>query len=192
MGRAPIIGIGGSTAPTCSSTQALNFALQSAERAGARTRLLSIRELNLPLYMEGEPSVPDSARLLAEEVQKAHGLIWASPLYHGTVSGAFKNTIDWLQLLAKSDPPYLTNKVIGLIATAGGTQGLQAINTMEYMVRALRGWTVPLVAPIPHAYQAFDEQGQPLQARDALLLEKLGVETFKGAQKMAVELVDFR
>jgi FMN reductase len=30
--------------------------------------------------------------------------------------------------------------VIGLMSAAGGTQGLQAINTMEFAVRALRGW----------------------------------------------------
>jgi FMN reductase len=39
---------------------------------------------------------------------------------------------------------------------AGGAQGLQAINTMEFCVRALRGWAVPLVVSVP-AGQAQDE-----------------------------------
>jgi hypothetical protein len=29
----------------------------------------------------------------------------------------------------------LTDKVVGLISTAGGVQGLQAVNTMEFVVR---------------------------------------------------------
>ena len=53
-----------------------------------------------------------------------------------------KNALDWLQPLSQRDPPHLTDKVIGLINTAGGTQGLQAVNTMEFIVRALRGWEV--------------------------------------------------
>jgi NAD(P)H-dependent FMN reductase len=45
----------------------------------------------------------------------------------------------------------LLDKVIGLISAAGGTQGLQAINTMEFAVRALRGWAVPYVVPVAAA-----------------------------------------
>jgi hypothetical protein len=37
------------------------------------------------------------------------------------------------------DPPFLHDKVIGLISTAGGTHGLQAINTMEFAVRGAPG-----------------------------------------------------
>lgn len=40
-----------------------------------------------------------------------------------------------------------------------GVQGLQAVNTMEFVVRALRGWVVPLVIPIPEAWKAFDGRG---------------------------------
>ena len=77
-------------------------------------------------------------------------------MYHGTVSGSFKNALDWLQLLSDRDPPFLTTKVEGLIGTAGGVQGLQAVNTMEFAVRALRGWAVPLVIPVARVWEAFD------------------------------------
>ena len=52
------------------------------------------------------------------------------------MSGAFKNALDWLILLAENDPPYLANKPIGLVTTAGGVQGLQAINTMDFIARS--------------------------------------------------------
>jgi FMN reductase len=45
-----------------------------------------------------------------------------------------------------------------LISTAGGVQGLQAINTMEYVVRALRGFTLPMVIPVSRAWQVFDKE----------------------------------
>ncbi|MEU6574872.1 NAD(P)H-dependent oxidoreductase [Streptomyces sp. NPDC046805] len=31
--------------------------------------------------------------------------MWSSPTYHGSVSGASKNAVDWLALLADHDPP---------------------------------------------------------------------------------------
>jgi FMN reductase len=70
-------------------------------------------------------------------------MIWSSPMYNGTISGFFKNALDWLKVLGDRKPPYLTDKVVGLIRTAGGGQGLKAVNTMEFVVRALRGGLGP-------------------------------------------------
>lgn len=145
-----VAGLGGSLRAGSASRAALEVALAAAADAGAQTELLDLRELDLPLYVPGA-GAPPAAERMAEAVRCADGLLWASPLYHGSVSGAFKNAIDWLQLLARDDPPYLTDKVVGLIAVAGGVQGLQAVNTMEFIVRSLRAFSVPLVAPLPRA-----------------------------------------
>ena len=82
-----------------------------------------------------------------DAVYACDAMIWSSPTYHGSVSGSFNNALDWVIPLAERDPTYLTNKPVGLVATAGGVQGLQAINSMEFVVRALRGWSVRLVQP---------------------------------------------
>ena len=81
-------------------------------------------------------------------------------MYQGTISGAFKNALDWLHVLGSREPPFLHDKVIGLISAAGGTHGLQAINTMEFATRALRGWAVPYVVPVATAARVFDEDGR--------------------------------
>jgi hypothetical protein len=39
-------------------------------------------------------------------------------------------------------------------------QGLQAINSMDFIARALRGWSVPLVQPVAQSWQAFAADGQ--------------------------------
>jgi FMN reductase len=150
-----IVGLGGSLKTDSTSLAALKVALEGASEAGAETELLSVRELDLPLFSP-EVAPTRDARRLADAVAGADGLIWSSPLYHGSVSGSFKNAVDWLQLLSDRDPPYLSHKVVGLVATAGGVQGLQAVNTMEFVVRALRGWAVPLVIPVARAWEAFD------------------------------------
>ena len=160
------------------------MALDGARDYGADVRLFDLRELNLPMFIPDTDPVPAAARELCDAVSAARGMLWSSPLYHGTISGAFKNALDWLQLLSERNPPYLTDKVVGLISTAGGTHGLQAVNTMEFVVRALRGWAVPLVLPIPQAWQVFKD-GSVADSRIEQQLRALGHELARAAQLFA-------
>ncbi|MFL5832250.1 MAG: NADPH-dependent FMN reductase [Solirubrobacteraceae bacterium] len=148
--------------------------------------LLDLRELDLPMYNpdhEGEP--PPSAAMLIETCYGANGMLWSSPMYQGTVSGAFKNAHDWLHALGSREPPFLHDQVIGLISAAGGTQGLQAINTMEFAVRALRGWAVPYVIPVASAYRVFDSAGGLTDEGVELQLRTLGAEVMRVATRFA-------
>ena len=181
-----IIGLGGSMAEGSTSLAALRIALDGAAAAGATVQIFDIREMNLPMYTPGIEA-PEIARELAEAACSSQGMIWSSPLYHGTISGSFKNAIDWLDLLRVQDPPFLTDKIIGLISTAGGMQGLQAVNTMEFTVRSLRAWAVPLVMPISQAWKAFDEVGNPLNDDIAKQLHTLGREVVRAARQFAVD-----
>jgi FMN reductase len=184
MSRVTIVGLGGSLAKHSSSLSAVSVALEGAREHGADVRLFDLRELNLPMFVPDADPTPDAARELCDAVFAARGMLWSSPLYHGTVSGSFKNALDWLQLLSDRNPPYLTDKVVGLISTAGGTHGLQAVNTMEFVVRALRGWAVPLVLPIPQAWQVFKD-GRVLDKRVEEQLRALGRELARAAQVFA-------
>ncbi|PYN17195.1 MAG: hypothetical protein DMD76_31440 [Candidatus Rokuibacteriota bacterium] len=122
---------------------------------------------------------------LIESCHAADGMLWSSPMYQGTISGALKNALDWLHLLRDRDPPFLHDKVIGLISAAGGTQGLQAINTMEFAVRALRGWAVPYVVPVAAAVRVFDADGRIREPAVALQLKTLGEEVVRVTEKFA-------
>jgi FMN reductase len=184
MSRVTIVGLGGSLAQPSSSLSALSVALEGAREYGADVQLFNLRELNLPMFVPDLDPAPAAARELCDAVHGAQGMLWSSPLYHGTVSGAFKNALDWFQLLGDRNPPYLTDKVVGLISTAGGTHGLQAVNTMEFVVRALRGWAVPLVLPIPQAWQVFND-GRVLDKRIEEQLRALGRELARAAQVFA-------
>ena len=119
-----VVGIGGSLAPQSSSLSALKIALEGAAEGGARTELFDVRALALPMYSPEIKDAPESVRRMCEGVHRAAGLLSSSPLYHWTISGSFKNALDWLQLLSDRKPAFLTDKVVGLISTAGGTKGL--------------------------------------------------------------------
>jgi FMN reductase len=180
--RIRVVGVGGSLAAPSASLAALRVALEGAATAEADVELLDLRALDLPMFLP-TATPPDAAVRFCDAVYAAHGLLWSSPMYNGTVSGAFKNAIDWLHLLGDRKPPYLTNKVVGLISTAGGIHGLQAVNTMEFIARSLRAWAVPLVLPIARAPEVFGAEG----VRDPLVasqLRSLGHEVARAARQM--------
>ena len=186
--RLAIVGLGGSLAQGSRSLAALRVALDGAAHAGAATTLLDLRELDLPMYNPdnaGEP--PPAASALIEACYGADGMLWSSPMYQGTISGAFKNALDWLHTLGSRDPAFLHDEVIGLISAAGGTHGLQAINTMEFATRALRGWAVPYVVPVPTAARVFDRDGQVQDAAIEAQLRSLGAEVVRVAQRFAAD-----
>ena len=103
------------------------------------------------------------------------------------MSGSFKNALDWLILLAGRDPPYLRNKPIGLVSTAGGVQGPQSVTSMEFMVRALRGWSVPLVLSVAQSWQTFDPDGRLNDEMVAEQLRELGAEVVRAARQFQAD-----
>jgi FMN reductase len=179
-----VVGLGGSLSPSSTSLCALKLALTGAQEAGAGITILNIRALNLPLYEPGTRMLPDQVRFLLAAMSEADAFIWSSPQYQGTISGSFKNALDWLDVLEKQDPPHLTDKVVGLVSAAGGTQGIQAIITMEFIVRALRGLAIPLVVPISKARSAFDEAGRIVDPKIDAQLRRLGSEVVRLAMHL--------
>src|SRR4051812_12830983 len=107
-----IVGLGGTSRAGSFSRMGLEAALSMAEQQGAEAHLLDIRALALPMY-EADWQVSDYPRPrviedFLELHRRADAFIWSSPTYHGTVTGAFKNAIDFLEFLQDDERPYLT------------------------------------------------------------------------------------
>jgi FMN reductase len=182
-----IVGLGGSLAKTSRSRAALRVALAGAADAGAETELLDLRELDLPMYDPDDEQAGTAAARLIESCYSADGMLWSSPMYQGTISGAFKNALDWLHVLGTREPAFLHDTVVGLISAAGGTHALQAINTMEFSTRALRAWAVPYVVPVGAAWRVFDGSGHIQDDTVELQLRTLGAEVVRVAERFAAD-----
>ncbi len=181
-----IVGLGGSLRASSRSRAALAVALEGSAAAGAEVELLDLRQLDLPMFNpDHEADAPDVVRTLIEACYEADGMLWSSPMYNGSAAGSFKNAIDWLHVLGSRDPAYLHDKVVGLISAAGGTQGLQVINTMEFSVRSLRAWGVPYAVPVSQAPSAFGDTGIVQDETIGLQLRTLGAEVVRVAERFA-------
>lgn len=172
--RVRILGLGGSLRQPSESETALRMALRGAEEAGAETEIITADGLALPLYPSSEMDAHPGVAALLDAARRADGLILASPAYHGTMSGALKNALDYLQFLADDDPPYLDGRAIGVVATGVGTQAaVQTVNALRDVAHALRAWPTPLGVAIHDAGQLLHD-GEVSDERTAALLRTLG------------------
>ncbi len=180
-----ILGMGGSLREGSRTRKALEIALQGAALAGAQIELLDLKELPLPLYDDRTKTdtYPASVFTLLEKVRQADGLILASPVYHGTLSGALKNALDFLELLTNDDPPWLGEKVVGLISVAAGGHGVNTINSMLHTCRALHAWVLPTAVAV--SGDAFDSEGRLNDTKSKERLLKLGREVSEYAAVFA-------
>ena len=155
----------------------MQHVLNAAERAGARTRLISGPALQLPMYEPDNPERTDAARDLVAQLALADGIILGSPGYHGSISGLIKNALDYAEDLRGDRRPYFSGRAVGCIATAGGWPG--AVNTLGALrdiVHALRGWPTPLGAAINSSERVFDDDGQCVVPRVSQMLDLIAAE----------------
>ncbi len=153
-----IVGIGGTTRDGSSSEQALAAALRMAEARGAQTQIFAGRDLQLPMYDPDPGTLTAEGKKLVEALRKADGVIFASPCYHGGVSGLIKNAIDYIEEMRADGRVYLDGRAVGAIGCGYGFQGPgMVLAQLRQMTHALRGWPVPLGVAINSAVVKFKD-----------------------------------
>lgn len=171
-----VLGLGGSLRRPSESEVALRVALQGAADAGAETQIITADGLDLPLYPSPDMDKHPAVVTLLSAARRADGLILASPAYHGTMSGALKNALDYLQFLAGDDPPYLDGRAVGVLSTGAGTQAtVQTVNALRDVVHALRGWPTPIGVPI-HNSRPAAAQSEAIDAANTERLRAMGAQ----------------
>ena len=130
-----VLGIGSSLRGNASSTTALSVALNLANKYGAETRLFDLRQNKLPLYDPEENNSSPEIKKIKDDVVWTDALILSTPDYHGSMSGAMKNFLDyfWAEFAGKT---------FGYICTSH-EKGLTAMDQMRTAVRQCYGWSMP-------------------------------------------------
>ena len=176
-----VLGLGGSLRQPSQSESALRMALRGAREAGAETEIITGAGLELPLYPSDEMEQHPRVAALLSAVRRADGVILASPAYHGTMSGALKNALDYLQFLATDAPPYLDGRAVGILATGAGTQAaVQTLNALRQVVHALRAWPTPIGVSIHDPARTFLD-GEVIDERTAVMLRAMGAQVVEFA-----------
>jgi NAD(P)H-dependent FMN reductase len=160
-----VLGVSGSMREGSHSSRAVNIVLDTARELGAETRLLDLRVVDLPIYRpHGAMIETDGMRLANEAVNWADAFVLASPDYHGSMSGAMKNFLDfyWEEFAGKA---------FGYLC-ASHEKGLTVMDQMRTAVRQCYGWSLPYGVSF-NGDQDFDEAGNVTNAQVARRLRMI-------------------
>ena len=173
--RPLILGVGGTTRAGSTTERALSVALRAAAAEGADTVIITAANLVLPMYTTDPSTRTPAAERLVELYRRCHGLVIASPAYHGSLSGLVKNALDYAEDLRMDERAYFDGIAVGVIACAGGWQAaVQTMGALREIAHALRGWPTPLGAALNTSMRLFDDAGECLDLTSKFQLENVG------------------
>ena len=131
-----VLGVASSMRESSYGTRTLRIVLDAVQKYEAKTRLLDLRRVTMPMYN------PDSYMPSNKEIQKvtndvnwADAFVLVSPDYHGSMSGSIKNFLDYYW-------EEFAGKTFGYICTSH-EKGLTVMDQMRTAVRQCYGWSLP-------------------------------------------------
>lgn len=139
------------------AAKALERALKNSGKA--EVTFIDIKDFHLPVMekrLKFLDNPPENLVTISNALKEADGLLFVSPEYNGSYSGAFKNTVDYFT-------SEWAKKPIGISASSNGRLGgVNASHKMQELILAIGAFPMPykfLVANLP---ESLDEEGNPL------------------------------
>jgi arsenic resistance protein ArsH len=93
------------------------------------------------------------------------GHVWVSPEMHGTITGTFKNQIDWIPLNTGSVRP-TQGKTCCVAQVNGGSQSFNAVNALRLLARWMRMPCCTNQSSVAKAWQEFDDSTGRMKPSD--------------------------
>lgn len=168
-----VLGVGSSLRELSYSTSGLKLLLDKAKSKMAETRLIDLRQTNLPMLYSTKEDTEEIVQT-TELVKWADAFVLATPDYHGSMSGSLKNFLDYFW-------SEFAGKTFGYIV-ASHEKGLTVMDQMRTAVRQCYGWSLPYGISI-NSEEDFDDKMEltnkelmsrlDMMARDLVVYGKL-------------------
>lgn len=152
------------------------LALNELRQQGATAELLNPAEYPLPLY-DGDleqQALPDNARRLRRQFATATALVIASPEYNGSVTPLLKNLLDWSSRQDPANPelePFAGKAALLLSTSPGSLAGQRGLRHTREILTSLNLLVLPQQVSVPGSFQAFDADGQLVDAKHRQALQ---------------------
>lgn len=120
--------------------------------------LIDIKDYNLPvmekrlMYMDDPP---ESLVTISNALRNADGIVFVTPEYNNSYSGALKNAVDYFT-------KEWAKKPIGIVCGSNGKQGgINASNLLQLLVLAIGAFPMPYKLLVPELDKSLSEDGTP-------------------------------
>jgi NAD(P)H-dependent FMN reductase len=146
-----VLGVASSMRESSYGTRTLAILLDAAQKYEAKTSLLDLRKVTMPMYNPDVSMQTDlELQKVTNEVNWADAFVLVSPDYHGSMSGSIKNFLDYFW-------EEFAGKLFGYICTSH-EKGLTVLDQMRTAVRQCYGWSLPYGIAV-NGEADFNEEG---------------------------------
>lgn len=136
---------------------AVQKALQQTGKANVT--FIDIKDYNLPgmeARLKDMENPPANLLEISGKLENADGIVFVTPEYNNSYSGALKNTVDYFT-------KEWGRKPIGIVCGSNGKQGgINASNLLQLLVLAIRAFPMPQKLLVPELDKSLSEDGDPL------------------------------
>ncbi|MGF1568301.1 MAG: NADPH-dependent FMN reductase [Nodosilinea sp.] len=182
MATPKLLAFSGSLRRQSFNTMLVKVAAAGAEAAGAEVTVIHLKDYPMPLYDQDwsdQHGLPESVLALKALAKAHHGYLLASPEYNGSLTGALKNTIDWLSRPEPGDSPLgltcFREKTAAIMATSpGGLGGLRGLTHLRTILSGIGVLVIPDQRAVPGAGQVFDAAGNLIDEKQRDQIAALG------------------
>jgi NAD(P)H-dependent FMN reductase len=186
-----ILAFGGSLRRESFNQKLATIAAQGARAAGAEVTLIALRDFPLPVFsedIEAAEGLPATAKKLKQLFLEHHGLLISSPEYNSSISGALKNTIDWVSRAESDDEPvlaaYIGKTAILCSASPGHLGGLRGLVHVRAILGNIGVTVLPNQVAVSQADEAFRPDGTLVDEELATRVRNLGTQLTHHLKKM--------
>lgn len=154
--------LAGSVRPGRQSHKVAYYLKKQLVERDIETDLIDLRKNPLPIFGTGTDSEKDSEaniQNLNTRLDRADAIILVTPEYHGSFSGALKNTLDYFS-------GEFSKKPIGVAtASAGKMGGINASTQLQHVILSLGAYPLPLKLLVPDIGNALNDSYEPQNER---------------------------
>ena len=160
VGEIEIVTILGTTRPGNFTAKALALVVDEL-RQQKRVNVTEINPGGMQLLFPGEPGESRDSESLQNAVQKATGVILATPEYHGSFAAMMKLIIENLGF-----PSILAGKPVALLGVAAGQIGaIKSLEQLRSVCSHIGAIVLPGPVSVAEVQGLFDESGRCLEER---------------------------
>src|SRR5262245_52524039 len=180
-----ILAFAGSTRTASFNKRLIRVAVDGAREAGAEVTLIDLREFPMPLYdgdLEAEKGIPEVAMRLKALFLAHQGLLFSCPEYNSSITGVWKNAIDWVSRAAPGEGPLacFKEKAAGLLsASTGALGGLRGLVHVRAILGNIGVLVIPQHLAIPRADDAFAPDGSLKDPKQQATAKSIGANLAK-------------